>query len=132
MRRLFMAVIAMATMAAPAMARELPPWVYEQAREGAGTVVVLRVTSVTALPPGQPRGACTLQGDVEAVERGAVAIGQEVTLAVPCIGPDYEGMPGPFPGYDQVGLMSVQRVRVWMTGGRLVQRGLDAITEQPA
>lgn len=124
--------LALAAMGAPAAARELPPWVYEQARAAAGTVVVLRVTAVQALPPGEAQGTCELQGVIESIERGAATEGQEVTLSVPCIGPEFEPMPGPFPGYDQDGLLAAERVRVWMSGGQLVRRGLDFVTEDPA
>lgn len=131
MRRILLAVLALGVSALPALALELPPYVYEQARAGARTVVVLRVTEVQAMPEGQAQGSCTLVGEVESVERGVVALGQEVTVMIPCIGPTWEPMPGPFPGYQQDGLMTAERVRVWMTSGQLVRRGLDFLREEP-
>lgn len=112
--------------AAPAVA-ELPPQVYQQAREGAGTVAVLRVQSVRRLPPGQTQGSCALTGVIADVERGSAREGQTVVVAIPCISPAWEPRPGPFPGYRHDALGEAERVRVFMSGGVLVRRGLDIL-----
>lgn len=118
--------VGLATLAGPA-ASELPPQVYQQARDGAGTVVVLRVQSVRRLPPGETQGTCALTGVITDVERGSARDGQTVVVAVPCISPAWEPRPGPFPGYRHDALGRAERVRVYMTGGVLVRRGLDVL-----
>lgn len=112
--------------AGPASA-ELPPQVYQQARDNAGSVVVLQVDSVQRLPAGQTQGACRLTGVITGVERGSAREGQTIVVAVPCISPAWEPRPGPFPGYRHDVLGRAERVRVFMTGGVLVRRGLDLI-----
>ena len=112
--------------AGPASA-ELPPYVYQQARDGAGTVVTLNVQSVHRLPAGQTQGACTLTGIITDVERGTASEGQSVVIAVPCISPARQPMPGPFPGYRHDVLGRAENVRVFMSGGVLVRRGLDIL-----
>lgn len=116
----------LAALATPASA-ELPPQVYQQARDGAGTVVVLRVQSVRRLPPGESQGACALTGVITDVERGSAREGQTVVVAIPCISPAWEPRPGPFPGYRHDALGRAERVRVFMTSGVLVRRGLDIV-----
>lgn len=116
----------LATAAGPAAA-ELPPQVYQQARDNAGTVVVLRVQSVRRLSEGQTQGACALTGVVTDVERGSMPEGQAVVVAIPCISPAWQPMPGPFPGYRHDVLGRAESVRVFMTGGVLVRRGLDIL-----
>jgi hypothetical protein len=115
------------TVAAPAAA-ELPPYVYEQARREADTVLVLTVSELSRLAQGETEGACRLTGRVDGVERGeAPAAGQTVNVDLPCVSKDYTPMPGPFPGYDQDALGKVAHVRVWLKDGALVRRGLDVI-----
>lgn len=116
----------LATAAGPASA-ELPPQIYRQARDNAGTVVVLRVTSVRRLPDGVTQGACTVSGVITDVERGAAREGQRVVVSVPCISPAWEPVPGPFPGYRHDVLGRAGRVRIFMSGGVLVRRGLDIL-----
>lgn len=112
--------------AGPATA-ELPPQVYQQARDGAGSVLTLHIQNVSRLPTGQTQGSCTLTGIVRDVERGSASDGQTVVVAVPCISAAWQPMPGPFPGYRDDVLSRVERVRVFMTGGVLVRRGLDIL-----
>lgn len=114
----------LAALAPPAFA-ELPPQVYQQARAGAGTVVVLSVESVRRLPPGETQGSCALTGVITDVERGSAREGQTIVVAIPCISPAWEPRPGPFPGYRHDDLGRAERVRVFMTAGVLVRRGLD-------
>jgi len=119
-------VIASGLMARPAEA-ELPPHVYQQARDSAGTVVTLRVESVRRLPTGETQGDCTLTGIITSVDRGRAREGQTVVVPVPCISPAWQPMPGPFPGYRHDVLGRAETVRVYMTGGVLVRRGLDIL-----
>jgi len=114
-------------LAASPAAAELPPQVYQQARDAAGTVLVLQVQDVRRLPPGETQGSCLLTGTVRDVERGAARVGQSVVVLVPCISPAWQPMPGPFPGYRHDVLGVAERVRVFMTGGILVRRGLDIL-----
>ena len=116
----------LAIAAGPASA-ELPPQVYQQARAGAGTVAVLRVERVRRLPPGQTQGSCALTGVITDVERGSAREGQTIIVAIPCISPAWEPRPGPFPGYRHDTLGEAERVRVFMSGGVLVRRGLDIL-----
>jgi len=113
--------------AAGPAAAELPPYVYQQARDAAGTVLTLRVQNVRRLPAGQTQGACALTGVVTDVERGSAERGQTVVVAVPCISPAWQPMPGPFPGYRHDVLGRAENVRVFMSGGALVRRGLDIL-----
>ncbi len=106
---------------------ELPPHVYQQARDAAGTVLTLRVQSVRRLPAGETQGTCSLTGIVTGVERGMAQQGQTVVIAVPCISPAWQPMPGPFPGYRHDVLGRTENVRVYMTGGVLARRGLDIL-----
>lgn len=112
--------------AGPAVA-ELPPHVYQQARDSAGTVVVLRVDNVRRLPPGETQGDCVLTGVVTEVERGTAQQGQAVVVPVPCISPAWQPMPGPFPGYRHDVLGRAETVRVFLNRGALVRRGLDIL-----
>ncbi|MFG1425655.1 hypothetical protein [Roseixanthobacter glucoisosaccharinicivorans] len=76
------AALMLAGLSAPAQAL-LAPQYYEQARKEAASVIVIAVNAVT--PPSEGYGACQVNGQVKAVERGAAyAVGQDVTLAVPC------------------------------------------------
>ncbi|MEP9365921.1 hypothetical protein [Xanthobacter sp. VNH20] len=71
-----------AGLSAPAQAL-LAPQYYEQARNEAASVIVIAVRAVT--PPDAGFGSCRVAGRVQAVERGATyAVGQDVSLAVPC------------------------------------------------
>lgn len=67
----------------------MPPYVYEAARNEAVSVIVLAVEAVSAIPPRF--GDCTVAGTVAQVERGgAFAVGERVSLAVPCTQPDVQ------------------------------------------
>ena len=112
----------------PAAAAELPPYVYEQARERAQSVLVIAVSHVERLPRGVLQGGCVITGVVEAVERGAAhTVGQTVSVSVPCIDDDWEPRAGPFPGYDENRLERVKSARIWLTGAALALRGLDSL-----
>ncbi|RZJ17550.1 MAG: hypothetical protein EON91_08995 [Brevundimonas sp.] len=115
----------MASMATPTWA-ELPPYVYERARAEADTVMIIAVHEVAGLADGQARGTCVVRGVIEEVQRGdRHALGDEVAVDTPCIGPTYQSMPGPFPGYDAQALKAMQRALVFLKDGELVARGLE-------
>ena len=115
----------LAATAAPAWA-ELPPHVYEQARAEADTVMIIDVSEVVGLGDGQATGTCVVRGVVSEIQRGdRHAVGDAVSVDAPCVGPNYQPMPGPFPGYDARALKTVQRALVFMKDGELVRRGLE-------
>jgi len=65
----------------------MPPYVYESARKDAVSVILLAVEKVTL--PRRSFGTCTVDGTVARVERGtAYAVGQQVSIGVPCARPD--------------------------------------------
>ncbi|TFI56632.1 hypothetical protein E2493_19160 [Sphingomonas parva] len=114
--------------AAPAAA-ELPPYVYERARDAAVSVIVVDISRVTAPREAFDEAACTLEGKVAAVERGDLhAAGRPVAVDLPCVGSLYQPMPGPFPGYSAEALAKVTRGRLFLDAqGALVRRGFDAL-----
>lgn len=116
---------ALAASAAPAWA-ELPPYVYEQARAEADTVMIIDVSEVVGLADDEDSGTCVVRGTVSEIQRGdRHAVGDEVAVDAPCIGQNFPAMPGPFPGYNAKALKAVQRVLVFMKDGELVRRGLE-------
>ncbi|GGC62514.1 hypothetical protein [Chelatococcus reniformis] len=63
----------------------LPPRFYEQARQNAVDVVVIRVAQVGAPPEPTGFGPCAVTGTVLRVERGtAHRAGERIVLQVPC------------------------------------------------
>lgn len=65
----------------------MPPYVYENARNEAKSVIVIAVVHVAVTP--HPFGTCTVTGTVKVVERGtAYSIGQKVEVGVPCAKPN--------------------------------------------
>jgi len=87
MKHALLAGFVLLAFAAPAFAA-LPPQYYQQARDNAADVVVIDVREVGS-PPAQGYGDCAVSGTVAAVERGETyAVGDEITLAVPCMLPD--------------------------------------------
>jgi len=131
MRRLLTLTVAACAIAGPALA-ELPPYVYERARAEAAEVVVLQVSRVQMLAPGTTEGQCEIEGRVTAVERGSPrASGDEIRFTVDCIDETWTPRPGPFPGYQETALARAAQVRVWLTDGQPVLRGLDVVAERP-
>lgn len=83
MRRVLLAFL-FAMVASPAIAA-LAPEYYQRARDEAASVVVISVERVRGLHFTRGNGACAVEGEVAAVERGdAYQIGQKVTITVPC------------------------------------------------
>ena len=106
---------------------ELPPWVYQRARDEAASVIVINVNSITGLN-GAERGACAVNGRVTAVERGnEYSVGEHVVFSVPCVGANWQPHPGPWPGFQERPFMGTERGRVWMSGGAMVLRGFDVL-----
>ncbi|ABS67886.1 hypothetical protein Xaut_2644 [Xanthobacter versatilis] len=65
----------------------MPPYVYENARNDAKSVIVIAVDEVAVTP--HPFGTCTVTGTVKKVERGTTySTGQKVELGVPCAKPN--------------------------------------------
>lgn len=125
--RYFLSIALCFLAASPALA-ELPPYVYEQERKSATSVVVVDVETIGRLPRGQTQGSCLVKGRVAAVERGdAYKTGDHFELPIPCIGAKWQPMPGPFPGYQEAGLAKVRHGRFYIRNSRLVRRGFDAI-----
>jgi hypothetical protein len=120
--------LAMAAAFAPFARAELPPHVYEAERRAASDVLVLSDLTMTPFEGEADRGACTLSGRIEAVERGAgYQTGGVVSVKIACITKAWRPIPGPFPGYTQEFLTRLERVRVFVNGGRVVPRGLDTL-----
>lgn len=117
-------LIALTLFAAPA---ELPPYVYERARREAVSVVVIEVERVIGLA-GEISGACHVEGRITAVERGPRAVGEHLTLDVPCVGARWVPRPGPWPGFPEAQMTGSRRGRAWLNAGdRLVRRGYDIL-----
>lgn len=80
--RLALIPILLGGLASPALAL-MPPYVYENARADAKSVIVIAVEKVEV--PRREFGTCTVSGTVKVVERGtAFAGGQHVEIIVPC------------------------------------------------
>lgn len=125
MMRTALLTIALMATAAPALA-ELPPHVYQRARADADTVMIIEVREVVGLADGQASGTCVVRGMAAEIQRSdRYRVGDHVSIATPCIGPAYQAMPGPFPGYDARALQSIQRALVFLKNGQLVARGLE-------
>ncbi|MCZ8193100.1 hypothetical protein [Brevundimonas sp.] len=111
---------------------ELPPHYHDQIRAQAAAVIVIDVAAVEA-GPARPGGyaTCQVEGRVTAVERGGQhTAGQPIRLAVPCITPDWDPVPGPWPGFRIATLSRTASGRAWLDAdGRLVQRGFDIVTQ---
>lgn len=109
----------------------MPPYVYENARRDAASVIVLEVQAVT--PPAEGYGACRVEGVVRQVERGtALQPGGRVTLDVPCVQP---GAQPPIGGtiYQSVPTLAASRFgRAWLNGaGEVVLSQYQVLTQLP-
>lgn len=111
---------------------ELPPHYCDQIRAQAAAVIVIDVAAVEA-GAARPGGyaTCQVEGRVTAVERGGQhTAGQPIRLAVPSITPDWDPVPGPWPGFRIATLSRTASGRAWLDAdGRLVQRGFDIVTQ---
>ncbi len=129
-RTAWLLVAGLAWGVAPAAAL-MPPYVYENARRDAASVIVLEVQAVT--PPAEGYGACRVTGVVRQVERGtALQPGGRVTLDVPCVQP---GAQPPIGGtiYQSVPTLAASRFgRAWLNGaGEVVLSLYQVLTQLP-
>ena len=91
-----LALLAVLASAGPALAI-LPPQFYQQARENAPNVVVLKVKHVGQPPEPRGAGVCAVAGTVVKVERGtSYQPGQAITVPVHCVRPGGKALIGPF------------------------------------
>lgn len=126
-----LAVAAAGALAAGPAAALMPPYVYENARRDAASVIVLEVKAVT--PPGGGYGNCGVDGVVRAVERGtAFKPGDAVRIGVPCVEP---GAQPPLGGtmYQAVGTLSASKYgRAWLgPDGQVVFSQYQQLQELP-
>ena len=100
-----------------------------RARAAAVSVIVVDLDGVDRPGAAFDRATCTARGRVVAVERGRRhKVGQAVEIKLPCIGTDYQAMPGPFPGYPADALGKTRRGRFFLDAdGALVLRGFDPL-----
>lgn len=106
--------LAFILLAAPAFAA-LAPEYYAQARAEAPSVIVISVLN-TSPPPARGYGECLVRGSVAAVERGdAYTVGQEVSLAVPCMRAGASIPAGPVQWQDWRALRTSPYGRAWLT-----------------
>lgn len=130
MRRIVPAVATMVCVASPAWAL-MPPYVYENARRDAASVVVVRVITVTT--PAGGYGVCQVNGVVRRVERGAAyKPGMALMLDVPCV---KAGAQPPLGGtiYQPVETLAKSRYgRAWLnTQGQIVVSQYQQVTALP-
>lgn len=116
-----------AALVAGAARAELPPYVYEQERAAADTVVVIDVDRVGGPSWREAKGTCVVRGRIVSVERGARRPGERAEFRVACVTPRWRPMPGPFPGYQVAWLREQRRLKVWATGEQAVRRGLEPV-----
>ena len=112
--RLVLSVLAAAAVAGPAFAA-LAPQYYEEARNRAAHVVVVKVERVNWVRPRNGRGECIVLGRIESIDRGDhYRVGARARIAVPCIAPDAEMMAGPVIWQRPDALRASKRGRAWM------------------
>ncbi|MFG1479850.1 hypothetical protein V5F53_14510 [Xanthobacter sp. V4C-4] len=124
-------LLAVPLLASGPAAALMPPYVYENARRDAASVIVIEVRTV--MPPSTPFGACRVEGRVAKVERGAAfKPGGAVALAVPCVQP---GAQPPLGGtiYQPVPSLSASRYgRAWLdAAGQIVQSQYQQLERLP-
>lgn len=129
-RTAWLLVAGLAWGVAPAAAL-MPPYVYENARRDAASVIVLEVQAVT--PPAEGYGACRVAGVVRQVERGtSLQPGARVELGVPCVQP---GVQPPIGGtiYQSVPTLAASRFgRAWLDGaGEVVLSQYQVLARLP-
>ena len=121
------AIAASAALVAGAARAELPPYVYEQERAAADTVVVIDVDRVSGPSAREAKGLCVLRGRIVSVERGDWRPGEAATFYVACVTPRWQPMPGPFPGHQVAWLREQRRLKIWARGDQAVRRGLEPV-----
>lgn len=85
MMKLFVPALGLVLVAGAAQAA-LAPQYYQNARDTAANVVVLKITRVT--PPQSDQGECKVAGKVRQIERGTLyKARQAIVVQVPCMTP---------------------------------------------
>lgn len=119
MNRIAVAAIVISLGFASAAHAALAPQYYQQARDNAADVVVIAVSDVSALP-ADGYGTCTVTGEVAAVERGATySVGQEISIAVPCMRPRANVPAGPAVWQRYEALRTPHHARAYLNRGAL-------------
>lgn len=130
MKRTLLAGLALLASATSAHAA-LAPQYYQQAREEAADVVVIDVRDVGA-PPAIGYGECSVSGVVASVERGETyAVGQDITIAVPCRRPDAPMMVGAVQWKSVEALSAAPAGRAFLNGGALALYQYDILSAAP-
>lgn len=109
----------------------MPPYVYENARRDAASIIVLELDKVT--PPGAGYGECRVEGVVRVVERGTTfRLGDAARIDVPCVKP---GAQPPLGGtiYQPVEALSASKYgRAWLDAeGRVVLSQYEQLKALP-
>ncbi|MDQ0506409.1 hypothetical protein [Xanthobacter agilis] len=121
----------LATLAAGPAFALMPPYVYENARRDAASIIVLRVKTVTT--PAGGYGVCLVKGVVRRVERGSTfKPGMAVALDVPCMKAGAQPPPGGTI-YQQVDKLVVSKYgRAWLDAeGHVVVSQYEQLTQLP-
>ena len=130
MKRTLLAGLALVASATTAHAA-LPPQYYQQAREEAADVVVIDVRDVGA-PPEIGYGECAVSGLVASVERGETyAVGQDITIAVPCRLPNARMMVGAVQWKSFEALSAAPAGRAFLNDGALALYQYEILAEAP-
>ena len=126
MKRLLASALAAAILATPVSAMMAPQY-YQQARDEAPDVIVIRITGVDA--PAGAMGVCGVRGQVTAVERGtAYRAGQEVRIPVHCASPQADLPAGGTLWTDMAALRRAQTARTFLRDGRPALDAFDILT----
>lgn len=114
----------------PALAL-MPPYVYENARRDAASIIVLEVKAVT--PPDAGYGECRVEGAVRVVERGtAFKPGNTVRIDVPCVKPNTQPLIGGTIYQPTETLSASKYGRAWLDGeGRVVLSQYEQLAALP-
>ncbi|MFG1404084.1 hypothetical protein [Xanthobacter sediminis] len=108
----------------------MPPYVYENARRDAASVVVLRVRTVTT--PAGGYGACRVSGVVRKVERGTLRPGQALMFDVPCAKPGAQPPLGGTMYQPVAALVRAPYGRAWLdAGGHVVLSQYERLQQLP-
>ncbi|QRG07366.1 hypothetical protein EZH22_02835 [Xanthobacter dioxanivorans] len=128
--RLAMAPVLLGALALPAHAL-MPPYVYENARADAKSVIVIAVEKVDA--PRREFGTCTVSGTVKVVERGtAFTAGQKVEIAVSCARKDASPPLGGTIYQQQETLVKSKFGRAWLDAdGKVVLSQYEQLAAVP-
>lgn len=111
----------------------LAPQYYEEARNTADSVIVMRVDGVRQIPRSKGFGDCQVYGRISVVERGErYAAGDRISINVPCRRPRAD-VPASGVLYENANELSLSRWgRAWLTPeGELALYQYDILAERP-